>query len=243
MEVSLEKDDGKKVERPTQIEEFLRNLEKTTKIEESPIAKYADDLLNSDVEEEDEVKAETVEAEETNPDKEKEPVESDFLSTYEERKRQTPTDKNTERGHWEDKRGESRYIPTDEKIKEILAKYGLDGIEYKDAIPDFSKCSESTVEIDNMSENRYSKDGKVGNFEQADQKCAEQWNKDGKDGKTDWTARDVANWRRENGYSWHECNDRKTCQLIPTEINDYFGHLGGIGECTKANAQEEGFDE
>jgi len=164
-------------------------------------------------------------------------LEGDYYSTYEERMNQTPTDKNNERGHWEGERGESKYIPTNEEIKEILAKYGLDGIEYTDAIPDFSECSESTVEIDEMSDNRDA------NFRQADQKCAEQWNKEARDGKTDWTARDVANWRRENGYSWHECNDRKTCQLIPTEINDYFGHFGGVGECKKANSQEDGFDE
>jgi len=164
-------------------------------------------------------------------------LENDYLSNYEERIKQTPTDKNNERGYWEDERSESKYIPSDEKIKEILTKYGLDGIEYRNGTPDFSGCSESTIEIDNMTENRSI------NFEQADEKCAAQWNKEGRDGKTDWTARDVANWRRENGYSWHECNDRKTCQLVPTEINDYFGHFGGVGECKKANSQEEGFDE
>ena len=73
--------------------------------------------------------------------------------------------------------------------------------------------------------------GKGGNFEQCDEKCAEQWNKEGKDGKTDWTARDVQKWREENSYSWHERNDMKTCDLIPTEVNDYFGHLGGVAEC------------
>ena len=165
-------------------------------------------------------------------------LETTYLSSYEERIQQTPRE--GERGEWEGIRGESKYIPLDEKIKELLSKYGMDGVDYRDGIPDFSKCSEATVEIDNMSEKRT---GPCGNFEQCDQKCAERWNEEGKDGKTDWTARDVANWRRENGYSWHECNDRKTCQLVPTEINDYFGHFGGVGECKKANAQEDEFDE
>ena len=42
----------------------------------------------------------------------------------------------------------------------------------------------------------------------------------------------------------------KTCQLVPTEINDYFGHLGGVGECNRAGRvgdtnkkQEVSFDE
>ena len=158
------------------------------------------------------------------------------LSTYEERLKQTPAE--GDRGHWTGERGESRYIPTDEEIKKILADYGMDGVDYKDGIPDFSKCSEATVEIDDMSSNRNK------NFEQCDEKCAEQWNAEARDGKTDWTARDVANWRRENHYSWHECNDRKTCQLVPTKVNDYFGHLGGVGECNIAEKkQEDLFDE
>lgn len=166
----------------------------------------------------------------------------EYPSTYEDRINRTPKEV-SDRGVWTGERGESKYIPTDKEILEILAKYGLDGIEYHDGIPDFSGCSESTVTIDNMSETRY---GKGGNFEQCDQKCAEQWNKEGRDGKTDWTARDVANWRKENGYTWHERNDMKTCDLIPTKINDYFGHLGGVGECIrrdKENSKDGGFDE
>lgn len=158
------------------------------------------------------------------------------LSTYEERLKQTPAE--GDRGSWTGERGESKYIPTNEEVKEILADYGMDGVDYKDGIPDFSKCSEATVEIDDMSSNRNK------NFEQCDEKCAEQWNAEARDGKTDWTARDVANWRRENHYSWHECNDRKTCQLVSTKVNDYFGHLGGVGECNIAEKkQEDLFDE
>jgi hypothetical protein len=158
-------------------------------------------------------------------------------------KRQTPKE-TSDRGEWTGERGESKYIPSDEEIKAILAEHDLDGIEYQDGIPDFSEVAEATVEIDNMSENRHNTpDGQAGNFEQCDQKCAEQWNKEGKDGKTDWTARDVADWRREIGYSWHERNDMKTCDLVPTAINDYFGHLGGVGECKRANAKESEFDE
>ena len=166
----------------------------------------------------------------------------EYPSTYEDRINQTPKEI-SDRGIWTGERGESKYIPTDKEILEILAKYGLNGIEYRDGIPDFSGCSEATVTIDNMSENRY---GKGGNFEQCDQKCADQWNKEGRDGKNDWTARDVANWRKENGYTWHERNDMKTCDLIPTKINDYFGHLGGVGECKRRddeNSKDGGFDE
>lgn len=161
-----------------------------------------------------------------------------FLSTYEERLNQTPRESG-DRGEWDGERGESKFMPKDNVIKEILEKYGLDGIIYKDGIPDFSGVSESTVEIENMTENR------AENFKQCDEKCAEQWNKEAHDGRTDWTAREVAQWRKENGYSWHERNDMKICDLIPTKINDYFGHLGGVSECKKRDSSNNGggFDE
>jgi hypothetical protein len=162
-------------------------------------------------------------------------VEDDYYSTYDERLKQTPAE-DSERGKWEGERGESKYIPNEQEIKDILAEYGLDGIIYKDGIPDFSVISESTVEIDNMTENR------AENFKQCDEKCAEQWNKEARDGRTDWTARDVAQWRKENGYSWHERNDMKTCDLVPTKVNDYFGHLGGVSECKKRDTDNNGGD-
>lgn len=158
-----------------------------------------------------------------------------YYSTYAERLKQTPAE-DSDRGKWEGERGESKFIPNDPEIKAILEKYGLDGIEYEDGIPDFSGVSESTVEIEDMTDNR------AKNFRQCDEKCAEQWNKEARDGRTDWTARDVKQWRQENGYSWHERNDMKTCDLIPTKINDYFGHLGGVSECSKRDADNDGGD-
>ena len=70
---------------------------------------------------------------------------------------------------------------------------------------------------------------KPGNFEQADVLTAEQWTADGKDGK-EWTADDVAQYRKDNGLTWHECNDMETMQMVPEAINADFGHLGGVAE-------------
>ena len=162
-------------------------------------------------------------------------VENNYYSTYEERIKQTPAEE-SDRGEWSGERGESDYTPTDEEVKDILDKYDKDSITYEDAIPDFSEVSEATVEIDNMSEDR------AENFRQCDEKCAEQWNKEGRDGRTDWTARDVKEWRQANGYSWHERNDMKTCDLVPTQVNAYFGHLGGVSECKKRDAGNGGSD-
>lgn len=162
-----------------------------------------------------------------------------YYSTYEERIKQTPRD-DSGRGEWSGERGESNFTSNDEEIKELLDKNGVESISYKDGIPDFSEVSEATVEIDNMTENR------AENFKQCDEKCAEQWNKGGRDGRTDWAARDVKAWRKESDYTWHERNNMKTCDLVPTKVNDYFGHLGGVSECKKRDVSESGgsdFDE
>lgn len=43
-------------------------------------------------------------------------------------------------------------------------------------------------------------------------------------------AGDIADIREELKLTWHELNDGKTMQLVPSEINSKFGHLGGVGE-------------
>ena len=34
---------------------------------------------------------------------------------------------------------------------------------------------------------------------------------------------------KENNLTWHECGDRHTIRAVPSEINQVFGHTGGIG--------------
>jgi hypothetical protein len=174
-----------------------------------------------------------------------------FHTTYEERLKYTPNE--GERGKWENEPGESKFIPSSETdsgqaAKEKLAKYDVDGIEYVDAEPDFSPVSEATVEIDNMTGNRmdfFDADGnrKQGNFTQADIKCAEKWSEEGKDGKSDWTARDVNDWRKDNNCSWHERCDTKKMDLVSQDIHGYFNHSGGVSECKTRDSIGGGFDE
>lgn len=153
---------------------------------------------------------------------------------------------NSEKGHWKGERGNSEFIPNENteagmKAKEKLAEYGQEGIRYKNGEPDFSKCAEATVKIDNMTENR------PNNFRQADTKCAEQWNTSKKDGRSDWTRSDVRNWRHENNCSWHERCDTKTMDLVSQDIhtNKVFPHSGGVSECKKRDNEKIGgiFDE
>lgn len=185
---------------------------------------------------------------------EKQDASDGYYNPYETRNARTPID--GVRGKWEGERGESKYVPSDQTEAgraaiEKLADKGMDGIKYTYAEPDFSECAEATVEIDNMTEHRddyIDADGNYtsGNFSQADAKCAAQWNDCQRDGRSDWKAEDVRDWRRENGYSWHERCDTRTMDLVAYDIHSYFGHYGGCSECKMrdaANVDGGGFDE
>lgn len=171
-----------------------------------------------------------------------------YYTDYNERIDRTP--KNGENGTYEGERGESKYKPSEATeagrlAKEKLAEYGLDGIMYKNGFPDFSKCSEGTVKISGMTENRKS------NFDQADIKMAEQWSREGHEGKNEWSAEDVKNYRNDKHLIWHECEDTKTMQLVSGDIhpdgrgNGIFTHSGGVAECKIRDQKVNGggFDE
>ena len=117
----------------------------------------------------------------------------------------------------------------------------MDGIEFKNCEPDYSKCSEGTVRIENMTENRPS------NFAQADIKLADQWNKEMREGRNDWKDEDVEKFRKSNNLSWHECCDTKTMNLVSRDIHgadtSVFLHSGGVAECRVRDHVGGEFDE
>ena len=171
----------------------------------------------------------------------------DYPSTYKERLDRTPTTENPH-GKWSGDRGESMFVPTDDRLRELLQSKGVEGINYKDAIPDFDPIAEAKVTIQGMSQHRLSQMGEngeriVGNYEKADIECAKAWNLEQRDGKDDWTHQDVKNWREANGCTWHEDNDMKTCCLVPTEVHDVCRHLGGVSEIKNILNQIGGFDD
>lgn len=181
------------------------------------------------------------------------PKDKGHFQPYEERIKHVPKE-DSKLGKWEGERGESLFIPTEQTESgklaiEKLKEHGLEGIHYENAEPDFSKCAESTVTIENMTEERYDKtvEGQTlyGNFAQADEACARVWNSVGKEGRVNWEARDVKNWRQEQNFSWHERSDMKTMDLIPREIHSYFNHSGGVAECKARDSKilGGGFDE
>lgn len=141
-----------------------------------------------------------------------------FLDEVKDRINHTP--KEGINGTWSGERGNSLFKP----FENVLPK-GIDGIKYKDGIPDFSKVAEASVKIDDMTGRRSY------NFAQCDSKLAELWNLVGHEGKKSWTARDIAGFRKENGLTWHECIDRMTCQLVNSKIHSSATHVGGVSMC------------
>ncbi|TMV47031.1 HNH endonuclease [Paenibacillus mesophilus] len=143
-------------------------------------------------------------------------------------------------GHWEGERGDSKwlpdrdYIPSEVKgrtrsnpdgitMGELLDKYGIeDGIIYKDGEPDFSEVSKGNVEIEPFSTERSD------NFDKADIELANQ---------KGCAPEEVAQWRKDNNYTWHECRDMRTMQKVPNEIHANFPHSGGISEAKKGNSE------
>lgn len=136
-------------------------------------------------------------------------------------------------GSWDGDKGNSTWRPDPEYVppeksknqdkpysnpnqlswKKIMDKYDIDGIDYKDGYPVFDKVARGTVEIDDFTDDRGS------NFDQADEKMAEQ---------RGCTPEEVAKWREENGYTWHECQDCKTMQKVPNEVHANVPHDGGV---------------
>ena len=178
---------------------------------------------------------ETIEVASTRIEKLIETVRDPYLTDRDFRIDHTP---NGLDAYFEGVRGESKCLPKNDTERglaafEKLRAYGLDGIIYRDGFPDFKPCAEAIVEIDNMTSYR------AGNFSQACEKLAERWNEENRDGKSDWTAREVRDWQKANGLTIHECEDRKTCVFVDKDIHCAFLHCGGVTESIQFEALSE----
>ena len=130
-------------------------------------------------------------------------------------------------GKWTDRPGDSDWVPDRDEIPkdrhgtnpehktwgEILNEYRIEFIPFVDGYPNFSEVSRGEVKIDDFTDDRDA------NFAQADEKMAEQ---------RGCTPQEVKKWRKENGYTWHECEDCKTMQKVPTEVHGNVSHSGGV---------------
>ena len=95
----------------------------------------------------------------------------------------------------------------------ILEKYDIDGIEFKGGESVFDDISRGTVKIEGFSPNRDD------NFDKADMELTKQ---------RGCSPEEVRRWRRENGYTWHECKDMATMQKVPGEVHNNIAHRGGV---------------
>lgn len=136
------------------------------------------------------------------------------------------------------KRGDGLAVPrqdteTGSKASALLEGFGLKGIEYKDGFPVFNPVAYDAVEIS------MTKDLHV-NYRNAYLGFAEKWSSEKRDGKSDWAPSEVKGYIKEHGLTIHECEDRKTCQLVPTAIHQSFRHIGGREECRQREAALNG---
>lgn len=136
-------------------------------------------------------------------------------------------------GKWEGERGDGRWIPEDESIplkhnpeertwEEIKEEYEFEGADFTDGDLNLESISKGTVEIDEITESRSD------NFDQADMALAE---------KRGCTPEDVAQWRKDNSYTWHERADGNTMQKVPSIIHGNISHRGGVA-VARNNARE-----
>ena len=176
---------------------------------------------------------------------------TEFASSYEARYNQTPSPENPKVG-FEGTRGESKCTlkpPPDPEIQKILDEAGIDGIQYKNLVPDFSPVAKAQVKIDHMlgGTGNHGNAARRANFGQADHNLAEQLNRSPELAHQfgmepgGITARNIEVYRNKNKLTWHELNDVKTMQLVPSKINRTFGHLGGVGEINAGAFEPGGF--
>lgn len=127
----------------------------------------------------------------------------------------------------------------------MMEEYGVDRVNYSHREPDFepfeqefsaddlseflrekygddmekeiSAGYEGHVELEDMGTSR---SGAEGTFSRANEIVAEAMGVE---------AKDIADYMDSRGLTWHECGDRHTVRAVPSEINQAFGHTGGIG--------------
>ena len=93
--------------------------------------------------------------------------------------------------------GQSVFISTDICVKNILEERGVEGIVYKDGMPDFSEFAIGEVKIDGMTNIREDIWGQLGNYGKADAELAKIWSSYGEH----WSAQDIQKWRIDNQYT------------------------------------------
>ena len=169
----------------------------------------------------------------------------------------SPSNLRKDESMWDGEVGQSKLRSDSDEVNRILEKYGQDGVEYRNNNPDFRPFTkhydenlgyfDGEVAIHDMKGNSDSFGNKfdgrgrnlngtpgedglalsdLGNFAQADLALSQ---------KLNTTPADIEKYRKDNGLTWHECNDGVTMQLVPSKINSYFTHQGGTSMVKNQN--------
>lgn len=138
-------------------------------------------------------------------------------------------------GVWEGDKGNSKWIPDDEKVPgkanpeektwaDVKKEYDIDDVEFVNGEPDFTETARGEAHIEDFSDNRDK------NFKQADEYEAE---------RRGCSPEEVKEWRKENGYTWHERKDCETMDKVPSIVHNNVFHSGGISEKKKEINMED----
>lgn len=131
-----------------------------------------------------------------------------------------------DKGIWLGDRGNSRFVPNDPEAQAVMKEYGQESVAIQNSHPDFKPFTmhdtpwgnqDCEVKIGHMTSQRTGADG---NYYQADEELARKIG-------GGVTRDDIRHYREENKLTWHEVEDGKTMQLIPTVINGSVAHTGG----------------
>jgi hypothetical protein len=148
-----------------------------------------------------------------------------YGSTPKERLDQTPINN----GEWSGERGESKWTSNIPEVQEQYVKCGIDGIEYKDGLPDFSPVSQFDYQLPE-------KPVDLVTAKDADQfeACNNALKKYVEDNPEEAIAKfndkqlkQINAGLKPSGFTWHHSVQRGKMQLVPTRIHQNSGHYGG----------------
>ena len=143
----------------------------------------------------------------------------------EERKEEKQVSVPKRNGTWTGEIGNSKWVPNsnyspkkfnkkNQTWGEILENYPDKNIEFKNGYPNFDKFRRGKkVKIKDFSTNRRM------NFSKADAEMAK---------LKGVSKKEVFNWRKKNKYTWHEEQDCKSLQKVPSIIHGNVHHCGGV---------------
>lgn len=148
-----------------------------------------------------------------------------YGSTPKERLDQTPINN----GEWSGERGESKWTSTIPDVQEQYKKYNIDGIEYKDGLPDFAPVSQFDHQLPEKPVDLVTaKD--ADQFDACNNALKKYVEDNPKEAKAKFNEKQLTQINaglKPSGFTWHHSVQRGKMELVPTRIHQNSGHYGG----------------